>query len=276
MKRPARLNPFLTASVLLHLVLLAAVGASPQARKRPPLRLCLEVRQEMPRPQTPPSPPVVSAAPRPPSPVSVGHPSSRPAKPSRTPVQPRQSARTVAYERNDPLPANSVSAPSPSVIDIARGPVGSGGGIPAAPPGHGAGLSLSAGPVDAGRMSAGEAEAGAGEESGVYGRPGSGEPSPYRLKKLVRSKAVPLVQPQPSYPKAARSRGLHGDVRVLLKIDSSGRVEPELLRTSGEALLDEAALATARRWRFKPARRGDEAVSDRLTVNFKFRLEEGE
>lgn len=78
----------------------------------------------------------------------------------------------------------------------------------------------------------------------------------------------------PAYPEEARARGLEGCVLLLVAIDAEGRVNSvRVLESSGHALLDDAAVAAVRRWRFEPARRGDEAVASEATLPIRFALE---
>jgi len=67
---------------------------------------------------------------------------------------------------------------------------------------------------------------------------------------------MPLAgNPLPEYPRAARRAGVEGAVLVRLFIRASGEVErAEVARSSGSALLDEAARAALERWKFHPAR----------------------
>ena len=62
-------------------------------------------------------------------------------------------------------------------------------------------------------------------------------------------------------------------LRVL--VDVGGRAEElRIDRTSGAWILDEVALAAVRKWRFVPARRGDEAIAHWVDVPVRFRLQD--
>jgi protein TonB len=83
-----------------------------------------------------------------------------------------------------------------------------------------------------------------------------------------------LHNPLPEYPPVSRRRGEEG--KVLLKV----RVMPdglpgsiEIERTSTFERLDNAARHVVTRWRFVPAKRGDEAVEASVIVPIVFRLE---
>lgn len=87
-------------------------------------------------------------------------------------------------------------------------------------------------------------------------------------------RAAYLRNPSPAYPAAARRNGEEGTVtlRVLVSIEGAPR-EVTLERSSGSGILDAAALATVKTWRFVPARRGGEAHEAWVLVPIVFRLE---
>lgn len=63
---------------------------------------------------------------------------------------------------------------------------------------------------------------------------------------------VPGENPSPEYPEGARRRGIEGLVLVRIDVDASGAATAcTLLTSSGNVLLDDAALRAARRWRFQ-------------------------
>ena len=83
-----------------------------------------------------------------------------------------------------------------------------------------------------------------------------------------------LQNPAPSYP--AMSRRLREEGQALLDVRVSATGEPEHVRlkqSSGFARLDEVAINTVQRWRFSPARRGDEAIAASVVVPIVFRLD---
>lgn len=84
---------------------------------------------------------------------------------------------------------------------------------------------------------------------------------------------VPLDCPAPEYPAGSASVGERGRVRLELRIDRDGRVsEVRLLGSSGFARLDESALSGVRRWRFRPAHRGEQTLEWRLEHTVVFRV----
>lgn len=84
--------------------------------------------------------------------------------------------------------------------------------------------------------------------------------------------------PAPEYPRASRDLRETGRVvlRVLVAADGRPR-EVEIHQGSGFWRLDEAARFTvARRWKFTPARRGDEAIEAWVRVGINFKLDDAE
>lgn len=83
-----------------------------------------------------------------------------------------------------------------------------------------------------------------------------------------------LDNPKPAYPPLARRRGEEGKVLLRVFVDADGRPgKVELQRSSGSPRLDEAALSTVSRWKFIPARQGNEAVAAWVQVPIVFKLE---
>jgi protein TonB len=77
----------------------------------------------------------------------------------------------------------------------------------------------------------------------------------------------------PIYPRSARKAGLEGTVRIAAFIDESGTVvSAEVLSSSGNAILDQAALQEVQRVIFDPARQSGKPVPFRLIIPFRFRL----
>lgn len=84
-----------------------------------------------------------------------------------------------------------------------------------------------------------------------------------------------LHNPAPAYPEEARERGEEGKVVLRVRVNADGSVaELTLRKSSGSASLDRSALATVKKWRFVPARRGAEAVAAWVVVPINFSLED--
>lgn len=82
-----------------------------------------------------------------------------------------------------------------------------------------------------------------------------------------------LNNPAPSYPALSRRLGEQGRVMLRVLVDVRGLPERiELRASSGFDRLDQTALDTVKRWKFVPARRGDDAVSAWVLVPISFSL----
>lgn len=91
---------------------------------------------------------------------------------------------------------------------------------------------------------------------------------------MPRSDAAHLNNPLPVYPRQSLRLNEEGTVLMSLYILSDGTVgEIRLKRSSGYPRLDQAALETVKRWRFQPARRGNEAISMWYDFPMPFTLE---
>jgi protein TonB len=86
-------------------------------------------------------------------------------------------------------------------------------------------------------------------------------------------RAAYLNNPAPPYPHGARRAGEQGTVLLRVLVGSDGApVRVELDGSSGSGSLDAAARAAVQRWRFAPARRGDEPVEAWVRIPVVFRL----
>lgn len=82
-----------------------------------------------------------------------------------------------------------------------------------------------------------------------------------------------LHNPAPVYPAMARRMGEEGRVMLRVFVEASGRpAQIDLHGSSGSPRLDAAAQEAVGRWRFVPARRGDEAVGAWVMVPIVFNL----
>lgn len=80
--------------------------------------------------------------------------------------------------------------------------------------------------------------------------------------------------PRPGYPAVAIRRGYEGTVLVHVRVLPNG--EPEavsVMRSSGHRILDKAAVAAVKKWKFVPAQRGFKAVASWVQVPIEFRLD---
>jgi protein TonB len=87
--------------------------------------------------------------------------------------------------------------------------------------------------------------------------------------------ARPKSRPRPTYPRIAQRQGIEGFVTLRLRIDATGRVQDAVVvKAEPPGVFDDAALQTARRYRFTPARRGSESVASTLQQTIRFELQE--
>jgi len=83
------------------------------------------------------------------------------------------------------------------------------------------------------------------------------------------------VRYKPPYPEEARAQRLEGTVLLLVSVDTGGEVTgAEVMTGSGHPVLDRAALAAIRSWRFEPARQDGVAIATRVEVPVRFCFEE--
>jgi periplasmic protein TonB len=89
-----------------------------------------------------------------------------------------------------------------------------------------------------------------------------------------RYDAAYLNNPAPDYPALSRRLGEEGKVLLKVRVSAEGSaLAVNLEKSSNFERLDEAARAAVARWRFVPARRGDEAVESSVVVPLVFRLD---
>ena len=89
-----------------------------------------------------------------------------------------------------------------------------------------------------------------------------------------RFDAAYLDNPRPNYPPLSRRLGEEGKVLLKVKVSADGHAATvHLEKTSNFDRLDEAARLAVTRWRFVPAKRGDEAIEASVIVPVVFRLD---
>lgn len=91
----------------------------------------------------------------------------------------------------------------------------------------------------------------------------------------ARFDATYLQNPRPTYPPISRRLGEEGKVLLKVRVTADGTAATvDLEKTSGFERLDAAARDTVARWRFVPAKRGDEAIEAAVIVPIVFRLDD--
>jgi len=82
-----------------------------------------------------------------------------------------------------------------------------------------------------------------------------------------------LDNPPPAYPPSAQKRGLEGQVVLKVHVLASGQPDSvTVARSSGHAILDDAALKAVTQWTFEPARRGQSAIDGWVQVPLNFKI----
>ncbi|MES2961399.1 MAG: energy transducer TonB [Pseudomonadota bacterium] len=85
--------------------------------------------------------------------------------------------------------------------------------------------------------------------------------------------AAYLNNPAPSYPQAAKRKGIQGKVMVNVTVKPDGTpAAVQVCHSSGSNILDDAALEAVRQWKFIPARRGGEFVQANVVVPVDFKM----
>jgi len=83
-----------------------------------------------------------------------------------------------------------------------------------------------------------------------------------------------LQNPAPTYPAMARRMGQQGKVVLRVFVNPGGAAaQVEVRASSGSNLLDNAALEAVRRWRFVPARQGNQPVAAWVLIPITFTLQ---
>ncbi|MDY6948673.1 MAG: TonB family protein [Pseudomonadota bacterium] len=82
-------------------------------------------------------------------------------------------------------------------------------------------------------------------------------------------KRVRMVSP--TYPDAARKRGIEGWVELAFTVQTNGSVDQVEVRNASPAdVFDDAAVRAVRQWRFEPVLRAGEKIEQRAMVRLKF------
>lgn len=102
--------------------------------------------------------------------------------------------------------------------------------------------------------------------------------TPYRLEYAIGEVDEPPKQirhVRPRYPSAAERKRIQGLVRIAFTVDTRGRVgKIEVLDSQPPGIFDEAAIGSARRWRFVPGKVEGKPVNTRCSIVVRFRLEQ--
>jgi len=89
----------------------------------------------------------------------------------------------------------------------------------------------------------------------------------------VEVKPKPIHIPKPKYPELARRAGIEGTTVVKMLVDIDGSIrEVKILKSSGNQMLDQAALVAAKSAKFTPAKQRDKYVRVWVSMPLKFKL----
>lgn len=98
-------------------------------------------------------------------------------------------------------------------------------------------------------------------------------PAPAPAFVAARFDADYLDNPKPAYPHASRRLGEEGKVVLRVFVSAEGEAKRvEVKHSSGFQRLDQAAEEAVARWRFVPAKRGEQAVTAWVVVPIVFSL----
>ncbi len=82
-----------------------------------------------------------------------------------------------------------------------------------------------------------------------------------------------LNNPAPEYPDFARRNNIEGKVLLLVSVGENGKVQKiEVNNSSGNSLLDKAALGAVKNWSFIPANKDGRAISAQVIVPIEFKI----
>jgi len=250
---PRRSSPWALVFVLVSLTA-HAVGlfALSRMKERPPPVAQKPVELVMVEVQKPPPPPPPKEEPKPPEPPKVKPPPKPPpvkvAQAEKPPPPPPEQAPPPP---NEPPP--QPTRPVPLVVGISMSSTTSAGGF-AAPVGNTA-----------------------------YGKVDSTAKAPTEVKEYAAPKYTPIYQvdSEPKvasevkipYPEEARRAGVEGTVTLSITIDPEGKVVAAKIVSGPGYGLNEAARDAIKRFRFKPAIKGGEAVSTEMKYAYTFLLD---
>lgn len=92
----------------------------------------------------------------------------------------------------------------------------------------------------------------------------------------VEIKPQPILMPAPEYPALAVKAGIEGKTVVKMLVDTDGSViAVEILKSSGNQMLDESAVNAAKKSKFTPAKQRDKCVRVWVVRQIEFKLKNG-
>jgi protein TonB len=239
---------FVLASLALHG---AGLFALSKMKERPATATQKAVELVMVEVQRPPPPPPPQEEPKPPEPPKMKPPKPPPVKVAVAEKPPPPPPEPAPPPPNEPPP--EPTKPVPLVVGISLSSTTSAGGF-AAPVGNTA-----------------------------YGKVDSTAKAPSEVKQYAAPKYTPIYQVDSEprvlsevkipYPEEARRAGIEGTVTLSITIDPEGKVVAAKIVSGPGYGLNEAARDAIKRFRFKPAIKGGEAVSTEMKYSYTFLLD---
>ncbi|MBI1976016.1 MAG: TonB family protein [Candidatus Omnitrophica bacterium] len=90
---------------------------------------------------------------------------------------------------------------------------------------------------------------------------------------VEKSSADYTDNPAPRYPRAALLKNIQGRLVLLVEVSAGGDpLEVRVERSSGYAILDQAALEAVRKWKFTPAKVGTIAIRSQVRIPVQFKI----
>lgn len=90
----------------------------------------------------------------------------------------------------------------------------------------------------------------------------------------VDENPAPTKTVKPNYPASLKSEGVSGLVAVQIVIDEKGEVVDAKATKSSHPDFEKPALDAIKKWKFKPAKKDGKEVKVRVTIPFRFNLED--
>lgn len=198
----------------------------------------------------------------PPNQFEVYQVTGTPGIPDPAPPPPPPPAETTPAD-SQPVQTTPIETVSPAIVPldipvIDTPPVSGGGTGPGEPGGEPRG--------EPGGVPGG---APGGTPGGIPGGGGSSGDAPLVVGGAVKA-PLTIHSVKPDYPRFARQARIEGTVIMRCVIDRQGRIRSAEVEKSVHPVLDEAALAAVRQWRFRPGKLNGQPVDVifHLTVNF--------
>lgn len=102
-------------------------------------------------------------------------------------------------------------------------------------------------------------------------KPTASQPAMPMLVSQPKFKIKPV---SPSYPRAARRKGLEGEVLVEVWLDKNGKqLKRDIIKSSGVSSLDKAALSAIKKWQFNAYQDNGTAIAHRVHIPITFKLD---